>query len=111
MRLQVAVDDPFVVRRRHGGRDGQHDVRGLLERQPPAPLEQLREVFAVEQLHDQERVAGFAADVGDVDDVRVADARRQLRLAQEPRARAGNRRHGLIILIATFFPIPRCIAS
>ena len=44
-----------------------------------------------QELHHQVGVAAVAAHVGDVDDVRVADARRQLRLAQEARARAGHR--------------------
>jgi len=81
------VNDPLVVRGRHGGQHRQHDVRRLLERQPPAPLDEAGQVFAFQQLHDQEGPSAFDADVGHVDRVRVAHPRRQLRLAQEPGAR------------------------
>jgi hypothetical protein len=92
VRLQIAVDDPFVVGSRHGCGHGQHDVRGLLERQPPTPFDEARQVFAVEKLHHQERLAGFGADVRHVDRVRVPHPRRQLGLAQETGARVKIRR-------------------
>ena len=57
------------------------------ERQAAAPLNEARQVFAVEQLHHQECHSAFGADVRHINHVRVPHPRRQLSLAQEPRAR------------------------
>ena len=47
-------------------------------------LHRVGEALALEVLHHEERgVVGSAAEVGDVDDVRIADARRRLRLEHE----------------------------
>ena len=84
VRLHVAVDDALLV----GGVEGPAD----LEDHPPQPrpgkpallLDGRREVFALEQLHRQERLTLIGvAEVDDVDDVLVLDHRRGLRLTEE----------------------------
>jgi len=85
--LDVAVDDPL-------GMCGGQRAAALKHNGAHSPgvdgdvsAEDVREVFPVEELHDE--VAGAAsglAEIGDVDDVLVADSRRALGLLTE----AGN---------------------
>ena len=92
LRLQIAVDDALVVRRRDGRQDRKRDVDHLLVGQRSRPAQVLRQVLAIQILHDEKRRVALEADVGDVDRVRVPDARRQLGLQQEARARLGDGR-------------------
>ena len=71
---------------------GTHDVRGLHDGERPGRAAAAREILAVQQLHHEVAPPGVLADVADVDDVRVANARRQLRFLQESSARGRHRR-------------------
>ena len=92
MRVQVAMDDPLVMRCRDRRQDWKRDVDDLVERQRAKAPQVPGEILPVEVLHDQEGLAALHADVGDVDGVRMTDARRELRLQQETRARLRDRR-------------------
>ena len=81
------MDDPLVMRGGDRRQDRKRDVHDLFERQRTTSPQVPGEIFAVEVLHDQEGLAALHADVGDVDGVRMPDARRELCLEQEPRAR------------------------
>ncbi|MCZ7678355.1 MAG: hypothetical protein M5U28_06110 [Sandaracinaceae bacterium] len=81
--LEVAVHHAGLVRRLERGQRLQGDARGAPRLEPPAPQE-LRERLALEQLHHQEgRLAGRAAEVGHLHDVRVAEPADRARLALE----------------------------
>ena len=87
-RLQVAVDDALLVRVLEGLGDLLGDSDRLVDRNRPA-LQSLREVLALDQLHDQdvrlrsvrERHALEAVEVGDVG---VVEGGQDLGLALEP---------------------------
>jgi hypothetical protein len=85
------MNDALVVRRRDGREDRKRDVDDLVERHRPRAPQVPRQVLAFQVLHHEEGLFAVQADVGDVDRMRVTDARRQLRLQQEPGARL---RHG-----------------
>jgi len=57
-------------------------------RHGPCALEAMREILAREELHDEVGDVALAPHVREIDDVRVAQARGELRLAQEALARA-----------------------
>ena len=69
--LDVAVDDPLLVRRGEAVRDLDGVVDGLLRRQGRAEL--LAERFALQKLRDDERAALVRADVVDDEDVGVIE--------------------------------------
>ena len=82
--LEIAMDDADPVRgaQRRGDlpRDACGDQRGELSE----ALESRAERFALEELHDDVRVArGREPEVVDLDDARVADRRRGARLVEE----------------------------
>jgi hypothetical protein len=83
--LEVAVDDAEVVGAGERGADLLEDVGDARDGDRPAG-DDLVERDAVEELHHQvgHPVVGLAVVV-DVDDVRVVDAVRRARLAEEPR--------------------------
>ena len=84
-RLQIAVDDLGRVRRLQRARDLRRHQESPLDRQRPVLEDQILEVDAVEELHDEvERAVGRGPRIGHVDDVRVADLRGGARLAPEP---------------------------
>ena len=75
--LDVAVDDPVLVRGRECGEDLAGVVDRDLDRRRPAPDDQLLERAPVEELHrDVVGALGLAAVV-DRDDVRMAQSRRR----------------------------------
>ena len=83
VRLDVAVDDPVLVRETDRRQDLPRVVDRDLDRRRPAPHDQLLQGAAVEVLHrDVVGALGLAAVV-DRDDVRVAQAGRVLGLAAE----------------------------
>ena len=88
LRLEIAVDDAGRVRRDERRADGEHEVDEVARRHRTRALEAMREVLAREELHDEVGDAPLAAHVRQIDDVRVAQARGELRLAQEALARA-----------------------
>ena len=85
------MDDPFVMGGADRGQYRQRDVDDLIHGERAAAPEMPGQVLALEVLHHQKRLPAFHADVGDVDRVRVADARRQLRLEHEPGPRLRDR--------------------
>ena len=84
--LHVAVEDPLGVRGAERARHLAGDAQAALDRQRRLAHRQLGQRFAVEELHDDERAAVVGgAEVGDVDDVLVADRAREPRLLQQAR--------------------------
>ena len=84
--LEVAVDDADGVR----GLEAVADLHehGERARQVDAGARPLAEALAAQELHDDERRAVVELDeVGDVDDVAVADAVDGARLLEEPQRR------------------------
>ena len=79
------MDDPLIVRRLERGRDLMRDLEGILHRHraPPQPR---REVFAVDELHD-ERADGDAfmrvLDAVQLRDIWMVQGGERLRLAHE----------------------------
>jgi hypothetical protein len=74
-RLQVTVDDPFAVCHVDGTREGLEE-RGRLARTPGLAIQSVRQAAALDPLHGQEGVALIAADLVDLDDIRVLHPRR-----------------------------------
>ena len=70
--LHVAVDDAPDVGDAERARDVETDPGRLRRRQAPAPAQTSRQVFALDQLHDQERLAVVRAGLQAGDDVGVA---------------------------------------
>ena len=85
-RLQVAVHDPARVERLERGQHRERDRHRLRHAQRPA-LQPLAERLAFEQLHRDEELPLVLADVVELADVRVVDARRGPGLALEALAR------------------------
>ena len=84
LRLDVAVDDALVVGGVQGAADLAPDVDHLLDRQPADAAQALVQILAFEELHDDERrPIVVAIEVGDLDDVRVAQRRDRARLVLE----------------------------
>ena len=83
-RLQVAVDDPGLMRHLHGLGQRDHE-RGRLAGRLRRARESLGQAAPLEQLHREIRAAVMVAHIVDLHDVRVAQARHRLRLALKPR--------------------------
>ena len=85
LRLDVAMHDAALVRRAERARRLPRDVEHARLGQRAVALDQLGQALPVEVLHHHERAPVLGrARVGDVDDVLVADRRRQPRLLHEP---------------------------
>jgi hypothetical protein len=83
-RLDVAVNDPRLVRRLQGEADRLKDVEHLVGREPPAAPEDRVEGRSCEELHDEEGPAVVeGAAIVDVGQGRVADDPHQGDLAEE----------------------------
>jgi hypothetical protein len=88
--LEIAVDDALVVGRAQRLRDLRGDRQRAIGRHRRRQLDRLRQRLAVDVLHHRVgQAVGRGAEVGDVDDVGVADARRRLGLLHEALDRAG----------------------
>ena len=70
--LQIAVHDPFFVRRRESMRDLQRDVDGFARRNRSA-IEAFAERFTFQQLADEKRGAVGVADVVDRQQIRMIE--------------------------------------
>jgi hypothetical protein len=77
------VNDPFAVCDVDGTGEGLEE-RGGLSRTPGLAVQSVRQAAALDPFHGQEGVALVAADLVDLDDIRVLHPRRQLRLQPEP---------------------------
>src|SRR5215207_9105077 len=97
VRLEIAVDDPAPVRLVDRRARLLEDVDDPLEREAALLGEDVGERAPVEVLHHEvgDLLAAHRgeAEVGDVDDVRVAKAPGRLRLAPEPLDELGAARH------------------
>ena len=82
LRLQIAMNDAAVVRRRQSLRHFGHQPHNLLERKV-AFRRQVAQIASFDQLHDDEGDLVDAADVVDGDDVRMVELRRGARLLLE----------------------------
>ena len=87
--LDVAMDDPARMRGRQGSRDLGRDASRLPRRQGAGPAYDGREVFAVDELHDDERTGLVLAVVKHRHDVRVVEGSGGLGLVSEPFAEVG----------------------
>jgi hypothetical protein len=83
-RLQVTMDDPDPVDRRHGPRQLDHQLGGRTggHRRPGQPLGKRP---ALEQLEREVRHAGELADLVDLHDIGVPQPRNGLGLDAKPR--------------------------
>jgi hypothetical protein len=88
-RLEIAVDDAFAVGRRQRRADLADDRRDLGERHRAAPQAIGQRLADQELEHQVRRAVGQLVPVVDLDDVGVAQARRDLGLAAEPGERLG----------------------
>ena len=79
-RLQIAVDDAAVVRRRDAGAQLPRDVERFVLRKAPDAAEQRAEILAVHVLHRQKRTAVRFAEVVEADDVLVRHLPRDAQL-------------------------------
>ena len=84
--LEIAMNDPARVQRRKGRQDTQADGHGLRGAERPAP-EKIGEHLALEQLHGDEQLPVVLADLVDLADVGMIDARRGAGFPPESRAR------------------------
>ena len=84
--FQVAVDDAGGVKRTERAEHLESDAHGLVEGNRAA-IQARRQRLAVEPLHDDEQLGVGLADLVNLADVRVIDARGQTRFAPEPLAR------------------------
>ncbi len=91
LRLEVAVGDACLMRSRDRVAEGKQDIHRLVRRDRPRTFEPLREILTAQQLHHQIGVFAFVDRLGHVDDVGVAHADRDLRLAQKSFAGLGHR--------------------
>ena len=84
--LEIAVDDPEIVRDRERGERLRGDVDDARDRQRRVLLDHLRQRPTVHVLHgDVEEPVGLLTEVDDAHRARMIDARRGLRLPQEAR--------------------------
>ena len=84
--LQVAVDDPLVVRRREAGSDLQAALERLADWQD-VPLQTRLECLAREQLRDREEEPLLLADIEEGEDVRMRERGHDPRFLLEARER------------------------
>ncbi len=84
LRLDVAVDDPALVRSGQTGQDAVDDIEGLARAEPAALAQQLPQRPAGDVLHDQVEQTAVGALIVDRDDVRAGQAGHGPRLAGEP---------------------------
>jgi len=84
VRLEIAVDEPLVVRRGESAGDLHRAVGGSANRQRPL-CEAIAERLAVEQFHHGVGAGFVRPDVEDREDVRMRQRRDGLALALEPR--------------------------
>jgi hypothetical protein len=85
LRLEVAMDDAAPMRRRQRGGYLVDDGHGAPDVHRAVARELGREVVPLEELHGEERLPlGRLVEVDHVHDVRVAQRRRDLRLAPKP---------------------------
>jgi hypothetical protein len=96
-RLEVAMNDAASVQGGERRQDLQRDRHARRNAQRPA-VQPLGERFALQELHGDEQPAFVFADLIDLTDVRMVDARRRTRLSPEPFPRGlivSERSHGL----------------
>ena len=89
------MEDALLVRRVQARAELARDLDGLVDGETPDPLEERREVFAVDVLHREEMAPFDLADVVDAADVRVRDLPREPDLRMEAREEALVGRDGL----------------
>ena len=83
LRLDVAVDEPVVVREREAAGDLDRELERAANRHRPALVETLLQRLAVDELEDDELPPVLLAAVDDRDDVRVRELCDGARLAAE----------------------------
>ena len=84
--LEIAVDDAVLVGRVEGVRDLRADHHGTRRIEVPLAFEAIGQRLALQVLHDEiELATRRRAEVGDVDDVLVADLVDRLRFLHEAR--------------------------
>ena len=81
--LEIAVRDPFLVRRREAVRDGERQLNRFANRDR-GRIHPFPKGLAFEQLRHDERRTGIGADVVHGEDVRVVQRRSRARFLFEP---------------------------
>ena len=82
--FEIAVDDPLLVRRFESLGNLSRDRQSLVDRHRPAH-DPLREVFPIDELHDEREDATGFLEAVDVCNVRVVECGERLCFAREPR--------------------------
>src|SRR5262249_14449173 len=82
-RLEIAMDDPRLVRRRERVAYVRRDPHRFVGRDALLAHEPLAERLADEQLHHEEQLVAVVADVEHLDDRRMPEPRRTPRLDHE----------------------------
>ncbi len=82
-RLDVAVDDARRVRELERLAQLAHDAHALLQVEALVRIEEVLELLALDELHDEVGNFVLLAEVVDLDDVRMVEARHGLRFAHE----------------------------
>ena len=96
-RLQVPVHDALLMDPGQGAGGLVQQLRHLLRRQGATPLQARRQLLPLEELHHHVRLTALQlVEVGDGDNVRVAQAGDDLGLHHEAGARGGVLHHGLV---------------
>ncbi len=83
-RLDVAVDDARLVRELQRVEQLAHDAHRLLKLEALVGVEEVLELLALDELHDDVGDVALLAEVVHLDDVRMVQPRDRLRLAHEP---------------------------
>ena len=83
-RLDVAVDDAGLVRVVERAQELAHEAHELPGLEAQVVVEAVLEVLAADELHDDEGDVALLAEIVDLDDVRMIEARDRLRLLLEP---------------------------
>ena len=81
--LEVAVENPQVVRLREGRGDGENESEGVLDREDVDPGEKRAEIAPAEELHHEVRNARLDPNVEHIHGVRVVETGRDAPLAKE----------------------------
>ncbi len=86
-RLQIAMDDPLIVRELQRGAERRHDRLNVADAHPSPHRDFVPDRRTVEQLHDEKRMLLVVdVEVEDGDDVRVAEPGARAALPEEPLA-------------------------
>lgn len=84
VRLEIAVNDAFSMRRSERSSDGEQRSNGTDRGQTPFALQRLRERFSLQNLHHDERICSFRrTKIEDAHDAGMTNSRRSARFLEQ----------------------------